>query len=62
MKFGRFDHNGKVFHGIVEGDAVHELDGSPFDNYRKTDRRHSLTALKTLVPCMPYNFYPKNGS
>ena len=57
MKFGRFDHNGKVFHGIVEGDAVHELDGSPFDSYRKTDRRHSLAALKTLVPCMPYNFY-----
>jgi len=57
MKFGRFEHHGKMFYGIVEGDAVHELDGSPFDNYLKTDRRHALAALKTLVPCMPYNFY-----
>lgn len=57
MKFGRFEHNGKVFYGIVEGEAVYELDGSPFDNYRKTDRRHPLAALKTLLPCMPHNFY-----
>ena len=57
MKFGRFEHHGKMFYGIVEGDAVHELDGSPFDNYLKTDRRHPLAALKTLAPCMPYNFY-----
>ena len=57
MKFGRFEHNGKVFYGIIEGDAVYELDGSPFDNYRKTDRRHPLSALKALLPCVPYNFY-----
>jgi len=57
MKFGRFEDHGKMFYGIVEGDAVHELAGSPFDNDLKTGRRHSLAALKTLVPCMPYNFY-----
>ena len=57
MKFGRFEHNGKVFYCIVEGDTAYELDGSPFDNYRKTDRRHPLAALKALLPCMPYNFY-----
>ena len=57
MKFGRFGYNGKVFYGIVEGEDVYELDGSPFETYRGTERRHPLAALKVLVPCMPYNFY-----
>ena len=57
MKFGRFDQQGRVFFGIVESDTVHELDGSPFDTYRKTGRRHALAALKVLVPCTPANFY-----
>ncbi len=57
MKFGRFEHNSKVFYGVVEGEAVHELEGSPFETYRKTGRRHALAALRILVPCQPYNFY-----
>lgn len=57
MKLGRFEHNGRGFYGIVEGEEVYELDGSPFENYRRTDRRRPLAALKILVPCMPYNFY-----
>ena len=57
MKLGRFEHNGKTFYGIVEEEEVHELDGSPFATYRRTDRRHRLSALKLLVPCLPSNFY-----
>jgi 2-keto-4-pentenoate hydratase/2-oxohepta-3-ene-1,7-dioic acid hydratase in catechol pathway len=57
MKFGRFDEQGRVFFGIVEGDTVEELDGSPFGEWRKAGRRHALAALKTLVPCIPGNFY-----
>ena len=57
MKFGRFGERGRVFYGIVEDDRVNELDGSPFDNYKPTGTRHALSALKTLVPCSPANFY-----
>lgn len=57
MKLGRFAHEGKTFYGVVEGEEVYELDGSPFETYRKTDRRHRLVALKVLVPCVPCNFY-----
>ena len=57
MKFGRFGQRGRVFFGIVEGDQVIELDGSIFENYKTTSKKHALSALKTLVPCMPYNFY-----
>ena len=57
MKYGRFDQQGRVFFGRVEGDSVVELDGSPFDTFRVTNKRHALSALKVLVPCTPPNFY-----
>jgi len=57
MKYGRFEQQGRVFFGIVEGDAVQELEGSIFDSYSKTTKRHALADLKILTPCMPYNFY-----
>jgi 2-keto-4-pentenoate hydratase/2-oxohepta-3-ene-1,7-dioic acid hydratase in catechol pathway len=57
MKFGRFEQQGRVFFGSVEGDQVTELDGSPFDRYTTTGKQYALSALKLLVPCMPPNFY-----
>jgi len=57
MKFGRFEQGGRVFYGIVEGDRVTELDGSPFESCKPKAARHALSALKTLVPCWPANFY-----
>jgi 2-keto-4-pentenoate hydratase/2-oxohepta-3-ene-1,7-dioic acid hydratase in catechol pathway len=57
MKFGRFERDGRVFYGGVEGEDVDELEGSPFETWRRTERRHALGALKTLVPCIPCNFY-----
>ena len=40
-----------------EGDQVVELDGSPFDSWKATTKKHALSALKTLVPCVPPVFY-----
>ena len=57
MKFGRFEQQGRVFFGIVEGDQVVELDGAIFDSYKTTSKKHALAALKTLTPCTPANFY-----
>jgi len=57
MKFGRFQLQSRVFFGLVEGDQVAELDGSPFDSYKSNGKRHALSALKTLIPCEPRNFY-----
>lgn len=57
MKYGRFEQQGRVFFGSVEGDQVTELEGSIFENHKATSKKHALSALKTLVPCMPYNFY-----
>lgn len=57
MKFGRFQLQSRIFYGLVEGEAVIELDGSPFTGYQPTTTRHALSALKTLIPCEPRNFY-----
>ena len=57
MKYGRFKLNGQIFYGRVEGDSVVELEGSPFDSFRVTSKRHTLASLKTLLPCVPGNFY-----
>jgi len=57
MKYGRFEQQGRVFFGAVEGDQVTELEGSIFESHKTTQKKHSLATLKTLVPCAPYNFY-----
>jgi 2-keto-4-pentenoate hydratase/2-oxohepta-3-ene-1,7-dioic acid hydratase in catechol pathway len=57
MRFGRFEQQGRAFYGIVEGDEVQELEGTPFDSHKLTGKTHALGKLKTLVPCMPGNFY-----
>ena len=57
MKFGRFEQNGRIFYGTVEGDQVSELEGSIFDRYQATSKKHALSAVKTLVPCVPPTFY-----
>jgi 2-keto-4-pentenoate hydratase/2-oxohepta-3-ene-1,7-dioic acid hydratase in catechol pathway len=57
MKYGRFEQQGRVFHGLVEGDQVTELEGSIFESPGTTSKKHALAALKTLIPCVPPTFY-----
>ncbi len=57
MRYGRFEQQGRIFFGIVDGDSVQELTAAPWEDCRQTGRRHALAALKTLVPCIPANFY-----
>ena len=57
MKYGRFEQQGRIFFGIVDGDSVQEIDAAPWDSHKQTGRRHALSSLKTLVPCIPSNFY-----
>ncbi|OGA46482.1 MAG: hypothetical protein A3F74_10085 [Betaproteobacteria bacterium RIFCSPLOWO2_12_FULL_62_58] len=57
MKYGRFEQQGRVFYGIIEGDTAEELDGSPFERYVHSGWRHMLSDLKILTSCTPCNFY-----
>jgi 2-keto-4-pentenoate hydratase/2-oxohepta-3-ene-1,7-dioic acid hydratase in catechol pathway len=59
MKYGRFQQQNRIFFGAVEGDSVNELEGSIFENpdAKPTGKRHALSDLKILAPCVPANFY-----
>ncbi len=57
MIWCRFDKNGRVSYGLVEGDAVVAVDGDPFAQHSRTSTHHSLADVKLLVPVLPPTFY-----
>ena len=57
MKWCRFKTGDRVAYGIVEGDTVVEVAGSPFDSYSKTSKSHDLGSVKLEVPVIPPTFY-----
>ncbi|MBI2872695.1 MAG: fumarylacetoacetate hydrolase family protein [Chloroflexi bacterium] len=57
MKIARFQRGNQVAYGVVEGDQVIELEGSPFEGIRRTRRSYPLAQVKLLVPVVPSTFY-----
>ena len=57
MKWCRFQSGNGPAYGIIEGDTVVEVDGTPFDSYTKTSKTHTLSSVKLLVPVIPPTFY-----
>ena len=57
MKWCRFKTGEKVVYGIIEGDTVIEVEGSPFDSYTRTSNSQPLSSVKLEVPVIPPTFY-----
>lgn len=57
MKWCRFQSGDQGVYGIIEGDTVTEVSGSPFDSYTKTSNTRPLDSVKLLVPAIPPTFY-----
>ncbi len=53
MKFARFLFQGKTAYGIVEGNSIRQLVGSPFGRHRVTDQVYPLREVRLLAPCTP---------
>ena len=51
--FARFEIDGTVLHGIVEGQAIKEISGSPLNDYSETGNSHNLQDVKLLPPVSP---------
>ena len=51
--FARFEADGAVLHGIVEGHTIKELSGSPLGDYSETGNSHNLQDVKLLPPVSP---------
>jgi 2-keto-4-pentenoate hydratase/2-oxohepta-3-ene-1,7-dioic acid hydratase in catechol pathway len=54
LRFGRFEHDGKVFHGYLSAGGIHELSGGFFDKETViTGRVIPLEEVKILAPVLP---------
>ena len=57
MKWCRFQSGKTVSYGIIDGTALTEVTGSPFERYTKTTNTSILSRVKLLVPVIPPTFY-----
>ncbi len=53
LKFCRFQSGDLVSYGVVEGDLVRRIQGTPFGHWQTTNELYELNAVKLLVPCTP---------
>src|SRR5450432_143816 len=57
MRWVRYEHQGDCHFGILEGDAIAEVDGLPFANPTRTGNTVALSAVRLLPPIVPPTFY-----
>ena len=57
MRWCRFQWDDQISYGIIEGNDVVVVSGSPFEEYDLTDQRLPVNSVKLLVPVIPPTFY-----
>ncbi|MHB8841275.1 MAG: fumarylacetoacetate hydrolase family protein [Candidatus Aquicultor sp.] len=53
MKFVRFTYGGPIAYGILEGDEVRVIDGTPFKPFTPTEKKYPLDKIRILEPSIP---------
>ena len=51
--YARFKANGEVSYGVVVGDTVTKITGSPFQSYNSTNDSYAVSDVKLLSPTNP---------
>jgi 2-keto-4-pentenoate hydratase/2-oxohepta-3-ene-1,7-dioic acid hydratase in catechol pathway len=57
MKWCRYKTGETISYGIIEGDTVTAVEGSPFDSYTTTSNSQLLSSVNLLAPVIPATFY-----
>ena len=57
MKWCRFQSGATVAYGIIDGETVTEVTGSPFESHARTSTTRPLDQVKLLVPVIAPTFY-----
>jgi 2-keto-4-pentenoate hydratase/2-oxohepta-3-ene-1,7-dioic acid hydratase in catechol pathway len=57
MRWCRFQSGQTVAYGIIDGQTVTEVTGSPFEQYTRTATTRPLDAVTLQVPVIPPTFY-----
>ena len=52
-RYVRYEHQGDVSYGILEGETIHELGGAPFDSPRRTGATRQMRDVRLLAPTAP---------
>ena len=60
MRWVRYEAEGEVTYGILDGDQIEDVTGSPFESHARTGHRRPLDSVKLLVPFEPKTFYAAN--
>jgi len=53
MKLVRFLAQGSPAYGVLDGDTIAELEGDFFPPFRKLKKRHPVSSVQLLCPCVP---------
>ncbi len=53
MKIVRYQTGNSIEYGILEGEQIQVLEGTPFPDTKKRDQRRKLSEVKLLAPCEP---------
>lgn len=62
VKFARIQVNDSILFGVVEGDHVHEISGTIFGDWEKTEKAHALTDVELLTPTEPRHVFAMAGN
>ena len=57
MRWCRFQTNEGASYGIIEDNEVIQVDGTPFNDYKRTTTRLPLDGVNLLLPVVPSTFY-----
>ena len=57
MRWARFEQNGTPTYGVVEGDQIIPVRGSPFATWERTGDRFAFDSVTLLPPVVPPTFY-----
>lgn len=57
MRWVRYEADRNTSYGILEGDDVEDVTGSPFDTYTRTGNHRALDSVRILLPVVPKTFY-----
>jgi len=52
-KYVRYEAQGKISYGILDGSTIHELAKAPFESSERTGKKVPLSEAKLLAPCEP---------
>lgn len=53
MKYARYEAQGNIAYGVVEGEWLKPITTTPFEPYEIISHQHHLSEIRLLAPCTP---------